>query len=81
MSDAFFKDFINSGRKLITDTKTPRLPSSKAEKVPTASDMMKGGKPMTGYDVFIKRIIKELPTKKNLTEDFENFIKQAEELE
>jgi hypothetical protein len=43
--------------------------------------MMKGGKPMTGYDVFIKRIIKELPSKKELIEDFQHFIKQAEDLE
>ena len=81
MSDTFFRDFINSGRKIISDTKTPKLPNSKAEKLPTASDMMKGGKPMTGYDVFIKRIIKELPSKKELIEDFQNFIKQAEDLE
>jgi hypothetical protein len=80
MSDTFFKDFITSGRKIIVDTKVPKM-SNKVEKPPTVADSFKGGKPMNGYDVLIKRVIKELPSKKDLIQDFEIFIKQAEEME
>ena len=82
MSDAHFKDFIKSGKKLILDTKTPRIPTKKTDKAPSATEaMMGGGKPMTGFETFIKRIIKSKTTKKEICEDFENFIKQAEEAE
>jgi hypothetical protein len=82
MGDAYYRDFIKSGKKLILDTKTPRLPTKKTDKTPSATDaMMGGGKPMTGFETFIKRIIKSKTTKKEICEDFENFIKQAEEAE
>ena len=71
---AIIDDFIKSGRRLITDTKAsqPKSERPKDKKGRVAEP--------TGdaHDIFVRRCIKEKPSKKEVLEDIRAFIKEAE---
>lgn len=80
MSD-YLKDVLASGRKLLSDTKTPRKAPTKAEEKP--------GKPLTSpaagsgpetdpHKIFVKRMIQERPKKTELVEEVQKFCVEAD---
>jgi hypothetical protein len=72
--DATLKNFYDSGKHLLTDTKVPRKMHQKAVKQTTADE---AGDP---HKVFQKNTINNLPKKAEMLKDVERFIKQAEDL-
>lgn len=73
MPSDYLKDVMASGRKILGDTKIPKMtketkPSSLANK-PEADP----------HKVLVKRAIQEKPKKQELVEEFKRFIKAAEE--
>ena len=73
MPSDYLKDVLASGRKILGDTKTPKIakqtkPSSL--QTPPESDPHK---------VLVKRAIAEKPKKQELVDDFKRFIRAAEE--
>ena len=73
--DSILKDFLSSGRALVSDTKKPMTKAPKNEKgkhsmMETETDP---------HRVFIRRIIKEKPPKKEVVEQFQRFIDAAED--
>jgi|APFre7841882654_1041346.scaffolds.fasta_scaffold80423_2 hypothetical protein len=76
MSSEGLKDFLNSGRKLITDTKIKMLKNtSKEAKVLKEKPALEGDP----HQVFVRRTILEKPKKSEIVEEFIKFIKSAEE--
>jgi len=71
--DSSLKAFFDSGRKLLIDTKLPKLTPSKA---PKKMDTPLEGDP---HKVFVRRVIQEKPKAKELVEDMKKFITAAEE--
>ena len=74
---SFVNDFLQSGRRLVVDTKQPKITSTVRPKDP------KTGKPalpegQDAYQVFIKRCINDKPAKKDVVEDIKRFIESAE---
>ena len=70
------KEFLNSGRKLITNTKIKMIKNTSKE-----AKVLKD-KPITNEDphqVFVRRTILEKPKKSEIVEEFIKFIKSAEE--
>ena len=73
--DGTLKNFLDSGRHLLTDTKMPRQASKN-----------KPGRPLTTaqesdpHKVFVSYAITNKPKKLELLEDIKRFIKQAEDL-
>lgn len=72
--DGVLKEFLQSGRALLTDTKTPKTQSVKAPKkgleTPVESD---------AHKVLIRRCIDEKISKKDVVEELKKFIKSAED--
>ena len=69
----YLKDILSSGRVILGDTKTPKLakktkPSS--IQAPPESDPHK---------IFVKRMINDKPSKKDLVEEMKRFCKAAED--
>ena len=81
MSDAL-KDFLASGKKLLNDTKTPRKAPEPAntKKGSLPNPALGSGEPVERdpHKLFIRRVVKEKPSKKEVVEQFEKFIEQAE---
>ena len=75
MSD-YFKEFLASGRSLLTDTKTPRKMAAKSR--PIKKEHM-GLTETDPYKAFIKKVIDEKPPKKELVKEFKRFCDAAEE--
>jgi len=74
--DATFKDFLQSGRALLTDTKTPRKLAAVGTKL---NPLKVGGMDETDpYKAFVKRVISEKPKKGELVKDLKRFIEGAE---
>jgi hypothetical protein len=73
--DATYKSFLESGRHLVMDTKTPRKVGTKPPPI-----AMTGGGPGSDdpHRVFVKSTISGKPKKADLVKDIEKFIKQAE---
>ena len=73
--DSILKDFLSSGRALVSDTKKPvvKLPKSDKKGKQSMSDTE-----TDPHKVFIRRIIKEKPPKKEVIEQFQRFIDSAE---
>ena len=73
--DATYKTFLESGRHLVMDTKTPRKHGTKPPPI-----AMTGGGPGSDdpHKVFVKNTISSKPKKAELVKDIEKFIKQAE---
>jgi hypothetical protein len=70
---AYLDDVLKAGRRILTDTKTPKL-IVKKEKVsgsPTETDPHK---------IFIRRTIQEKPKKAVVVEEIKRFITSAEAL-
>lgn len=72
--DGTLKNFLDSGRHLLTDTKMPRQASNKKPgRLTTAQE----GDP---HKVFVSYAIANKPKKLELLDDIKRFIKQAEDL-
>jgi hypothetical protein len=65
------KEFMNSGKTLITDTKTPRQLKPKEKAKPDEI-----GDP---HKVFVRHTIQTKPKKSEIIEEFKKFIKVAED--
>lgn len=65
-------DFLKSGKKLLEDTKLPKMTAPKNAKVPEPS-----GDP---HKMFIRRTIQERPKKAEVVAELKKFIAAAEEL-
>lgn len=75
--DSTLREFLSSGKALVSDTKKPVTKLPKIEKQGKHSiDPM--GEP-DPHRTFVKRVIKEKPPKKELVEVFQQFIDTAEE--
>lgn len=77
--DGTLKNFLESGKALLTDTKT-RKPKAVAPKPPkvgfeTASELKGENDP---HKKFVKRVIDAKPKKSDLVEDLKSFIEKAE---
>jgi hypothetical protein len=70
--DANMKQFIESGKRLLSDTKTPKQKPSKV--APAKMDEPVGD----AHDVFVRRTIKEKPSKKDIVVELKKFITVAE---
>ena len=70
--DGTLKQFMESGRKLITDSK---LPKQKPSKVAPTLETEPLGDP---HQVFVRRTKKELPKKMEIVEELKKFIVVAE---
>lgn len=72
--DRALQDFLNSGKRIITDTKLPK--SKETKKAPTLeSSTAPIGDP---HQVFVKRVIQNKPKKAEILEDFMKFVDLAE---
>lgn len=72
--DGTYKQFLESGRKLISDSKLPKQKPTKV--APERMDEPAGD----AHQVFVRRTKKELPKKLEIVEEFKKFIKVAEAL-
>lgn len=68
------KEFLNSGKKIITDTKLPKVKTSKSVKEEVIEPKQEGDI----HQVFVKRTIQDKPKKSEIIEDFKKFITLAE---
>jgi hypothetical protein len=74
--DGTYRDFMQSGRALITDTKTAKVKSESAKKAKTGFDT-----PPVGSDphkVLIRRCVEDKIKKSDIVEEFKKFIESAE---
>lgn len=74
--DGNFKDFVQSGRSLITDTKTPKVKSQSVKQNKVGLEA-----PVTEKDphrVLIRRCIDDRIKKSEVIEEFKKFIVAAE---
>ena len=71
-----FKDFLKSGKRMITDTKQPKVKTT-AVPAKQKSDALDGIEP-DPHKRFVKYCIKNKPDTKELMKEFEKFI-QIEE--
>jgi hypothetical protein len=73
---SFLEDFYKSGRRIVLDTKQPKIKKTERPK-----DPMTGKSPLPGngaHETFIKRCINDKPSKKEVVEDIKRFIEAAE---
>lgn len=75
MSDGNFKEFLSSGRALITDTKTAKVKSESVKAPKKGTDVPVSGDP---HRVLIKRCIDDKIKKSEVIEEFKKFIQAAE---
>ena len=61
------KDLAQTGRKIITDTKTPKNSSAVGKKIPTKAQPEQI---LDMHQAFVKRAIKDKPPKKEVVEFF-----------
>jgi hypothetical protein len=71
MSSEVLKEFLKSGKVIITDTKT--------RKVIKAKDKAKPDEIGDPHKLFVRRCIQEKPKKSELIEEFKKFIKVEED--
>ena len=72
--DPNFLSFLKSGKKILTDTTTPRKIEPKTKKLPPPTP----DEPLDPYERFVKKCIRDKPSKKVLLEFFEDMIKTEE---
>ena len=72
--DGTYKQFLESGRKLIIDSKLPKQKPTKVAPTVERMDEPAGD----AHQVFVRRTKKELPKKLEIVEEFKKFIKVAE---
>jgi len=70
--DNTFKQFLESGKKMLTDTKLPRQLQSK--KAPAKMDEPTGD----SHQTFVKRTIAELPKRSEIIDELKKFVAVAE---
>lgn len=75
--DATLKALMDSGRKVISDSKTPKL-AQKKKQVSRDEALGVGPAETDPHRVFVKRTINEKPKRAEVVKDIERFIKQAE---
>ena len=71
--DGTFKQFMESGKKLIDNTTQPRVKETKKQPKGKMDE-----DPGDSHSVFVKRTISELPKKSDVVEDLKKFVKAAE---
>lgn len=76
--DGNYRDFVASGRALITDTKTPKVKSASVKAPAKAIDAVPVGS-SDPHRVLIKRCIDDKIKKSEVIEEFKKFIQSAEE--
>ena len=74
--DNNFKEFLSSGRALITDTKTPKVKSESVKGPKKGTDVPVSSDP---HRVLIKRMIEDKIKKSDVIEEFKKFIQEAED--
>jgi hypothetical protein len=80
MSD-YLRDILSTGRKFITDTKTPRKPPTKAEEKPgkpLRSPAAGSGPETDPHKIFVKRMSKEKPKKMEVMKEIQKFCDEAD---
>jgi hypothetical protein len=75
--DSTLKALVDSGRRVISDSKTPKLASKKKE-VSRDEALGVGPAETDPHKVFVKRTINEKPKKAELIKDIKKFIQVAE---
>jgi hypothetical protein len=70
--DSNFKNFMQSGKKMVGDTKVAKAKETK--KQPPKMDSEIGD----AHQVFVRRAIQELPKKSDIVEDLQKFCNAAE---
>lgn len=76
--DNNYREFVASGRALITDTKTPKVKSASVKPPAKAIDAIPVGS-SDPHRVLIKRCIDDKIKKSDVVEEFKKFIQAAEE--
>jgi len=74
--DATFKEFLASGKALLTDTKTPRKIAPKTQKMKAAG--LNAPPETDPFKIFVKKVIDAKPGKKDMVKEFKRFIEGAE---
>lgn len=75
--DPIVKSFFDTGRKLISDSKTAKPPASKKGKASLATEAMQP--PETDpHKIFVKRAIREKPKNAEMIKEIKKFIQVAE---
>jgi hypothetical protein len=72
--DGTLKQFMESGKHLIQNTRLPKQKPSKVAPSPEKQDEFVGD----AHQVFVRRTKKELPKKLDIVEELKKFIKVAE---
>ena len=76
MSHEQIKEFLNSGRKIITDTKTPKTTAKKSVSLEESVAADTGDR----HQVLIRRVIRDKPKKSEILEEFKKIIEEEEKL-
>ena len=74
--DGTYKEFLASGRALITDTKTAKVKSESVKNSPRGFDTPPADK--DPHKVLIRRCIDDKIKKSDIVEEFKKFIEAAE---
>jgi hypothetical protein len=74
--DGAYKEFVSSGRALITDTKTAKVKSESVKKASTGFQTPPADK--DPHKVLIRRCIDDKIKKSDIVEEFKKFIESAE---
>lgn len=77
MSD-FLQQLFSSGRKLVGDTKAPRLKPKGKDKDPPTIEKAAANVETDPHRVFVKRMIAERPKKPDVVKEILKFIAAAE---
>jgi hypothetical protein len=75
--DGTYKEFLSSGRALITDTKTVKVKSESVKKASTGFATPPADK--DPHRVLIRRCIDDKIKKSDIVEEFKKFIQEAED--
>lgn len=76
MADGNFREFLASGKALITDTKQAKVKSESVKAKKVGTDVQVSGDP---HRVLIKRCIDDKIKKSEVIEEFKKFIQAAED--
>jgi hypothetical protein len=74
--DGAYKEFVSSGRALITDTKTAKVKSESVKKASTGFQTPPADK--DPHKVLVRRCIDDKIKKSDIVEEFKKFIESAE---
>ena len=74
--DSSFKDFLSSGKRMITDTKQPK-PKTSSVPAKKKSEALEGDE-TDPHKRFVKYCVKNRPDSKEIIKEFEKFIEIEE---